>query len=666
MAKEGEILWSPSDRFKQETNVWAFMNWLKAHHGYEFSDYEALWEWSVDDIERCWKCLWEYFEIESSTPYECVLKSRAMPGATWFPGARVNYARHILRHADTDPDGMALRALSEIRPLGQVSWRELAARTAKVAATLREFGVQPGDRVASFMPNIPETVIAFLGAASIGAIWSNCSPEFGTKSALDRFQQIDPVVLFTVDGYRYQGKDFDRRDAVRELISALPSVKHTIGVSYLFAELDFKPTANSISFGQVLDREDPDPEGVFEDVSFNHPLWIVYSSGTTGLPKPFVHGHGGILLELSKFCTLHMNLKPSSVTFMFTTSGWITWNVLTGCLLTGSAVVLYDGNPVYPDADVLWRMAAETGTKFFGASPAFVSLMMDQGIVPGERYDMSALEGIFCTGSPASPDHFAWFYDKVKDDIWITSASGGTDISSSFVGGCPLLPVRAGEIQTRFLGADVHAFDDESNEIFDEVGEFVVTQPLPSMPLYFWNDKDDKRYRETYFDMYPGVWRHGDYFVMNSRGGCYVRGRSDATLNRHGVRMGTAEIYRTIEALEEIADSIIVNLDLPGGAFFMPLFVTIKEGFDLNEALKDKLRTVLKSYSPRHVPDEICEVESIPYTRTGKKMEVPVRKILMGMSLEETAYRDSMAIPESIDFFLDYAKKNTIKYFEIS
>ena len=660
MTQEGDILWTPSDEFKRQSNMAAFMQWLAQHRGYEFSDYEALWQWSVDDIERFWQCLWDYFALKSSSPYERVLGSRDMPGATWFPGARINYAEQILNNAKSN--GIAFKYLSELRPLGQVSWHELGQMAGKVAYKLRELGVKPGDRVVSFMPNIAETLVAFLGAASIGATWSNCAPEFGLNSALDRFGQVDPRILFTVDGYRYAGKDFDKRADVVELIKGLPSIERVISVSYLFADEAFLPTSDTIPWPQVQ-ADDVPSQLEFADVSFNHPLWIVYSSGTTGLPKPIVHGHGGITLELLKFCVFHMNLKPTSVTFMFTTSGWITWNVLGGCLLNGGTIVLYDGNPTYPDADVLWRMAAATGTTFFGASPAFVSLMMNEGVVPKERYDLSKIDSIFCTGSPASPDHFAWFYENVNDDLWINSASGGTDISSSFVGGCPLLPVRAGEIQTRLLGADVHSFDDDGNPISDEVGEFVVTQPLPSMPLFLWNDKDNKRYRESYFDTYPGIWRHGDYFVMNSRGGCYVRGRSDATLNRYGVRMGTAEIYRTIEALDEVADSLIVNLDLPDGGFFMPLFVKLMVNVDLDDDVINKIKSALRSYSPRHVPDDILAVTMIPYTRTGKKMEVPVRKILMGANINVADFRESMADPTSIEFFLGYAKDKTVAMF---
>ncbi len=656
MVREGDILWEPGEAFKQASNIAAFMRWLEAERGLVFADYEALWRWSVNDIEDCWATLWTYFDLQSSTPYECVLGSHDMPGAEWFPGAHINYPQHIFRHAERD--GIAVKYLSEIRPLAELSWRELAAMSARVATHLRAAGIEPGDRVVSFMPNIPETLIAFLGCASIGAVWSNCSPEFGTASALERFSQIEPVALFSVDGYRYGGKDFDRRAAVAELIAALPSVRHVVAVPYLFAAEPFAPVAHATSWAEVQATVVPEPFE-YAELPFSHPLWIVYSSGTTGLPKPFVHGHGGILLELLKFCTFHMNLKPDSVTFMFTTSGWITWNVLTGCLSTGSAVVLYDGNPTFPDADVLWRMAADTGTTFFGASPAFVSLMMEHAIVPRERYELSALEGIFCTGSPASPGHFAWFYDNVKPDVWITSASGGTDISSSFVGGCPLLPVRAGEIQTRFLGADVHAFDDDGNEIFDQVGEFVVTQPLPSMPLYFWNDPDMQRYRDSYFDTWPGVWRHGDYFVWNSRGGCYVRGRSDATLNRYGVRMGTAEFYRALEAVDSIADSLVVNLDLPDGGFFMPLFVKLRDDALLDATLEARICAVLKNYSPRHVPDEIRQVDVIPYTRTGKKMEVPVRKLLMGKSLTDAVYLDAMADSTAMDFFVGYARERT-------
>lgn len=656
--QEGQILWTPSPEFQQRTNIARYMRWLNEGEGLEFANYEELRQWSVADIERFWRSLWEYFELSSSTPFARVLESHAMPGARWFPGARINYAREILKR--TSQDGTALAYLSELRPLGRVSWADLASSSARVAQTLRQLGVMPGDRVVSFMPNIPETVIAFLGAARIGAIWSNCAPEFGIKSALDRFQQVAPVALFAVDGYRYGGRDFDRRGDVSTLLEALPSVRQVITVAYLQPQEPFRPVPHALTWDEMQATILPESGVEFEDTDFSQPLWIVYSSGTTGLPKAIVHSHGGVLLELLKFCSFHMNLGPRSTTFMFTTSGWITWNVLTGCLLTGSAIVLYDGNPTYPDADVLWRMAADTGTTFFGASPAFVSLMMEKAVSPRERYDLSALEGIFCTGSPASPAHFAWFYENVKEDLWINSASGGTDISSSFVGGCPLLPVRAGEVQTRILGADVHAFDDEGTEIFDAVGEFVVTQPLPSMPLYLWNDLDNERYRETYFDRYPGVWRHGDYFVMNSRGGCYVRGRSDATLNRHGVRMGTAEIYRTIEAVPEIADSLIVNLDLPSGAFFMPLFVKLRACAELDNALTNTIKAVLRAYSPRHVPDAILAVRQIPYTRTGKKMEVPVRRLMMGQISDVSDFRGSMAEPEALDFFLTYAAETTL------
>ncbi len=658
MMREGDILWTPSADYQRRTNIAGYMRWLTARDGVEFSDYEALWRWSVADIERFWRTLWDYFELQSPTPFARVLDSHEMPGARWFPGAQINYAREILRRSGSD--GVALSYLSELRPLGQVSWAELGEASARVAHTLRALGVQAGERVVSFMPNIPETVIAFLGAARIGAIWSNCAPEFGIKSALDRFQQVEPAVLFAVDGYRYGGRDFDRRADVATLIAALPTLRRVITVAYLNPEVPFRPLPDALIWDDVQATTPTDEGAAFADTDFSAPLWIVYSSGTTGLPKPIVHGHGGVLLELLKFCSFHMNLGPQSVTFMFTTSGWITWNVLTGCLLTGSTIVLYDGNPTYPNADVLWRMAADTGTTFFGASPAFVSLMMDKGVVPRAHYDLTALEGIFCTGSPASPEHFAWFYANVKDDLWINSASGGTDISSSFVGGCPLLPVRAGEIQTRFLGADVHAFDDEGHEIFDAVGEFVVTQPLPSMPLFLWNDPDNRRYRETYFEQYPGVWRHGDYFVMNSRGGCYVRGRSDATLNRYGVRMGTAEIYRTIQALPEVADSVVVNLDLPGGGFFMPLFVKLRPQVVLDARLEQTLNEALRQYSPRHVPDAILVVGQIPYTRTGKKMEVPVRRILMGLIADVSDFRDSMTEPDALDFFLSYAAETTL------
>ena len=658
MVQESDLLWEPGEAFKRDANITQFMTWLSQRHGLAFKDYDALWAWSVADIEFFWQCIWDYFEVESSTPHQCVLKNRDMPGATWFPGARVNFGRHLLSKARAGE--VAFHHLSEIRPRAYTTWDEVVDRTQKLATRMRALGVKPGDRVVSFMPAIAETAIAFYATVSIGAVWSCCSPDFGHSSVVDRFSQIDPVLIFAADGYRYGARDFDRRDEVKALIDALPTIEHVVTVPYLFADQSFAPVAGTLDWNTIQTEEPSIAPGdfQFEDVAFDHPLWIVYSSGTTGLPKPFVHGHGGILLEVLKYSTFHINLKPTSVTFLFSTTGWVVWNIVACCLITGSAAVFYDGNPAHPDVDVLWRMCAETRTTFFGTSPTFVSLMMANGVVPKDRYDLSSLEGVFCTGSPATPEQFAWFYENVRQDLWLTSQSGGTDVASGFVCGVPIMPVYAGEIQTRALGVDVHVYDDNGNIVIDQLGELVVRQAMPSMPLYFWKDEGNKRYIESYFETFPGSWRHGDYLMITSRGGCFVRGRSDSTLNRYGVRMGTAEIYRTVEALDEIRDSIIVNLDLPDGRFFMPLFVTMGPGHEMSDGLKDRICQALRSYSPRHVPDKIYAIDAIPYTLTGKKMEVPVRKILMGTPPEKAANRDTMANPDSIDYFVEFAREH--------
>lgn len=655
MVLEGDLLWEPGADFKREANIAAYMNWLRETRGLEFDNYEALWQWSVDDIEAFWQSIWDFYAVESTTAYDCVLSDRSMPGAKWFPGARVNFAQHVLRA--TRPGDVAIHAVSELRPLQQMKFDDLEEQVRKLATRLRELGVKPGDRVAACLPAIPEAAVALLATTAVGAVWSCCSPDFGTSSVLDRFSQIDPILIFAVDGYRYGGRDFDRRDQMKQLIESLPSIEHVIGVPYLYPDETFAPVAGTLDWRSILEHG-PIVSAVdfhFEDTAFDHPLWIVYSSGTTGLPKSFVHGHGGVLLEFLKFCALQLNLKPTSTTFLFSTTGWVTWNILVGSMMTGSSIVFYDGNPTAPDKEALWRIAEQTGTTFLGTSPAYVSLMMANGVVPAKHYDLSALEGVYCTGAPVSPEHFAWFYENVGEDLWVTSASGGTDVASAFVGGCPILPVRAGEIQTRFLGADVQSYNEEGEPVFDELGELVVRQPLPSMPLYLWKDDGGARYRESYFDTWPGVWRHGDYLMIKSGGGCYVRGRSDSTLNRHGVRIGTAEIYRTLEALDEISDSLIVNLDLPGGKSFMPLFVTLAAGCEMNDDLRDRINRALRSYSPRHVPEKIYEVQAIPYTLTGKKMEVPVRKILMGAEVKKAANLDAMADPSAIDYFVHFA-----------
>jgi acetoacetyl-CoA synthetase len=651
--REGSLLWTPSASQVAGANLTAFLSWL-AERGQRFDSYEALWRWSVEDLEGFWQAIWVYSGIESSVPPERVLGRRAMPGAEWFPGARLNYAQHILRNEAPGED--ALLSLSESAPLAATGWGQLAGQVRILATRLRGMGVRRGDRVASYLPNIPQAVIAMLATTSIGAIWASCSPDFGWRGVLDRFQQLMPKVLFCVDGYSYGGRRFDRSDELRQIIGGLAGLEQVIWLPYLNPDAA-APVPGALTWSEILDHP-PVPAGQFrfEQVPFGHPLWILFSSGTTGLPKAIVHGHGGILIEQLKLQRLHMDLRPGDRMFFFTTTGWMMWNFLVSSLLVGVCPVLYDGSPVYPRADVLWQLAQDCGVTFFGASPAYVDLLSQAGIVPGQLYDLSSLRAIMPAGSPVSAECTAWFYRNVKQDMWVATGSGGTDVCTGFVGGVPTQPVYAGEIQARHLGVAAHAFNERGQSVVGEVGELAVTAPMPSMPVALWGDTDGARYRESYFDQYPGIWRHGDFFRVNSRGGCFVLGRSDATLNRHGVRIGTAEVYRVLASMADVQDALIVNLDLSGGRFFMPLFVKLAGERLLDGPLEQRIRDRLRTeYTPRHVPDRIIQVPDIPVTLTGKKMEVPVRKILRGVPADEAANRNAMANPGSLDFFVHYA-----------
>jgi len=662
MVKEGELLWTPRPEFAEASNLTRYMRWLKQTRGTDYADYDALWRWSVTDIEGFWASIWEYFQVMSDQPYLRVLDRRAMPGGKWFEGSRLNYAEHLLR-TETGPGEArtVFHHLTENRPLQTMSWGELGRQVRILATQLRSLGVVPGDRVVSYMPNVPETAIAMMATIAIGAVWSSAAPEFGVKTVTERFSQIQPKILFASDGYRFGGKDFKRESEVRSIIADLPSLERVIWLPYLNPNGEVpQALPKAISWTRLMDREAvPREKFRFERVDYDHPLWIVFSSGTTGLPKAIVHSHAGVLLEHLKLMHFHLNLGPQSVMFFYSTTGWMMWNLLLAALVTGSAAVLYDGNPAYPSLDFLWKLAADTGATSFGASPTYVQMMEKAGLRPGEQYDLSRLEGVVVAGAPSTPETFDWFYRCVKRDLWVTSQSGGTELCSGFVGASPLLPVHAGEIQTRLLGMDVHAWSEDGKELFDEVGELVATSPFPSMPIRFWNDTGGKRYHESYFEVYPGVWRHGDFIKINPRGGCYIYGRSDSTLNRYGVRIGTAEIYRAVEQVEEIADSLIVCCELPGGHFFMPLFLRLKPGAQFDDALRERVATRLRSdCSPRHVPDRMYQVEAVPYTLTGKKMEVPVRKILMGWPLEKAASRDAMMNPEAIDYFVRFAQES--------
>jgi acetoacetyl-CoA synthetase len=624
-----------------------------AEHGIETDGYHDLWRWSVENLEEFWESIWDHFDVRASAPYERVLGSRTMPGAEWFPGGRLNFVEHVFR--DRDPGAVAVRHASELRPLAETSWGELEVDTRRVAAALRASGVGPGDRVVAYVPNIVEAVVAFLACASIGAIWSSCSPDFGARSVVDRFAQIEPRVLFAVDGYRYGGRDHDRLDVVRGLQDALPTLEQTIVLGYLEAEPELGRLRAATRWEDFL------AEGAgaleLEQVAFDHPLWVLYSSGTTGLPKAIVHGHGGILLELLKQLGLHVDLQADDRLFWFTTTGWMMWNFVVAGLLTEASVVLYDGNPGYPDLGALWRLAEEAGITTFGTSASYIAACIKDGVDPWAGRDLSRLRAVGSTGSPLSPDGFDWVYDRLGPDVWLFSTSGGTDLCTAFVGGVPTLPVYRGELQARALGAKVEAWNADGISVVGEVGELVITEPMPSMPLRLWGDEDGSRYRASYFETYPGVWRHGDWIELTDRGTAIITGRSDATINRAGVRMGTAEIYRAALAVDEVVDALVVDLPRPGTQGFMPLFVVLRDGVELDDELVSRIRgRIREDCSPRHVPDEIRAVPAIPRTLSGKVLEVPVKRILTGEPVDTTLSRDALANPEALRPFEELAR----------
>jgi acetoacetyl-CoA synthetase len=635
-----EVLWRPSEERVERAWLTRYQRWLASARGLEFDDYQELWRWSVDDLDGFWSSIVDFLEVRFDQPPRAVLGSRSMPGAEWFPGAQLSYPRHIFR--ERDPDAVALRHASELRSVGEWTWERLRSETAAVAAGLHALGVGPGDRVAAYMPNIPETVASFLACASLGAVWSSAAPEFGARSVIDRFSQIEPKVLLAVDGYRYGGRDYDRLAAVDEIAAAIPSLQRVVRLGYL--------AGSGWEEGFAV----PGADLEFTPVAFDHPLWVLYSSGTTGLPKPIVHGHGGMLVEQLKNGYLHLDAQAGDRLFWFSTTGWMMWNFLVGVLLTEASIVLFDGNPGYPDMDRLWDFAEETGMTTFGTSAAFIAGCMKAEVSPrGDERGLAGLQAVGSTGSPLSPEGFRWIYDSLGDETWLFSTSGGTDMCTAFVGGVPTLPVYLGELQGRMLGASVEAWDVSGRPLVDEVGELVITKPMPSMPLFFWGDDSGERYRESYFEMYPGVWRHGDWIKITGRGTAVIYGRSDSTINRGGVRMGTAEIYRAVLALDEVVDALVVDVPRDGTDGWMPLFVVMREGEALDDSLVGAIRRrIREDVSPRHVPDEIRAVPEIPRTLSGKVLEVPVKRILMGTPPEEAASRESLANPSALDYFV--------------
>ncbi len=653
-AATGELLWTPSAEAIERSNLTAYMRWVEAERGLRFDgDYHALWRWSVDQLEDFWQSIWDYFDVRHAGEPSAVLAERSMPGARWFEGTHLNYAEHIFR--DRDPAAVAVRHAAEGGEPGEITWGDLRSRVGSFAAGLRSLGVERGDRVVAYLPNSPAALIGFLATASIGAVWSSCSPDFGVGSVVDRFAQVEPKILLAVDGYTYGGRAFDRMDVVAELERSMPSLEHTVLVGYLDADADPGRLDHGVGWREV-EAMGAGAELEFDRVPFDHPLWILYSSGTTGLPKAIVQGHGGILLEQLKKLHLHVDAQPGDRVFWFTTTGWMMWNFLIGILLTEASIVLYDGNPGHPDMEALWRLAAETEMTTFGTSASFVAACMKAGAEPGRDRDLSSLRAVGSTGSPLAPEGFQWIYDQVGADTWLFSTSGGTDVCTAFVGGVPTLPVYRGELQARSLGCAVDAFDEDGNPLVDEVGELVITEPMPSMPLYLWGDDDGSRYRASYFEMYPGVWRHGDWIEITSRGTAIIYGRSDSTINRSGIRMGTSEIYRAVASVEEVVDALVVDIPKPGTEGWMPLFVVLAEGAELDDELIAEIkRRIRQSCSPRHVPDEVLEIDEVPRTLSGKVLEVPVKRILTGTPVERAASRDSLANPASLDYFVELA-----------
>jgi acetoacetyl-CoA synthetase len=610
-AREGRVLWEPGAELLRDSKMARYM----AARG--CSSYDELWRWSVEDLDGFWRSLWELYEVGPAP--ERALARADMPGAEWFPGVELSYAERLFRGARSGET--AIVHASESQPLAELTWDELADQVAYCAAGLRRLGVRRGDRVAAYLPNVPEAVVAFLACASIGAVWSSCAPEFGTPTVVDRFAQIEPKVLIATEGYRYGGRDFDRRERVAELEAALPSLEHTVLVPSGWEDLLSEPAPLE-----------------FEQVPFDHPLWVLFSSGTTGLPKAIVQGHGGILLEHLKKLNLHSNLGPGDRFFWYTTTGWMMWNFLVGGLLAQSAIVLYDGQP---DPAGLWEFAADAGVTCFGTSAGFIGACMKSGVEPPA---LPRLRSVGSTGSPLPVEGFEWVYDKLGD-VWLFSTSGGTDLCTAFVGACPVLPVRAGELQARALGASVEAWDEQGRPLVDQVGELVITKPMPSMPLFFWNDPDGERYRESYFDMYPGVWRHGDWIKITPGGSAVIYGRSDSTINRGGVRMGTSELYSAIEGVDAVLDSLVVDVD-------DRILLFVVTSAELDDGLVDEIRRrVREDCSPRHVPDAIHRIDEVPRTLSNKKLEVPVKRILQGGDPSKVASRDSLANPAALDWF---------------
>ncbi len=648
---QGQVIWTPSEEMRERSEIGRYLAWLEAERGLAFAGYHELHRWSVADLEGFWGSIWDFYEIRAETPYERVLGSDAMPGAVWFPGARLNYAAHMVGR-DEDVDSVAVVARSQTREPLELTFGELRDQVARARAGLQRLGVGPGDRVVAYLPNIPETLVAFLAAASLGAIWATCPPEFGPRSVLDRLGQLEPTVLLAVAGYRWGATFVDRREQVAAVREGLPSLRTVVHVRYAGGADDALP--DTVSWDSLLADAGPLE---FDPVPFAHPLYVLFSSGTTGLPKPIIHGHGGILVEHFKNLGLCFDVRRGDRLLWFTTTAWMMWNALVSTLLLRASIVMIDGNPAYPDLSFQWQLVEETRPTFFGLSPAFTMACRKEGLEPGRRFDLSSIRALSEAGSPLPLDGYDWLYEQVGPNVFLNVGSGGTDVCSGIVSGYPLLPVYAGEIAAPCLGVDAVAFDPQGEPVVGELGELVIRRPMPSMPVGLWNDPDGSRYRAAYFDHFPGVWRHGDWVMFTERGSSVITGRSDATLNRGGVRLGTSEFYSVVEEFDEVLDSLVVHLGDPDELI---LFVVLRPGVELDDELRGRIAGGLRSaLSPRHAPDTIVAVPAIPRTLTGKKLELPVKRILTGTSVADVVARDALVDPASIEAFAAYAGTRT-------
>ena len=645
----GQTLWTPPADARERSEIGRYLTWLERERGLSFASYDELHRWSVTDLEGFWGSLWDYFEIQAAVPYERVLGSDGMPGAEWFPGARLNYAQRLLGRAE-DTDRIAILARSQSRGPIDLTFGDLREQVARCRAGLQRLGVGPGDRVVAYLPNIPETLIAFAATASLGAVWATTPPEFGPRSVLDRLGQLEPDVLLAAAGYRYGDKLIDRREQVAEVRAGLPTLRTVVHVPYAGGDEDALPDA--VSWDDVV--AEPGPLA-FDPVPFAHPLMVLFSSGTTGLPKAIVHGHGGILIEHLKNHALSWDLGPSDRLLWFTTTAWMMWNALVSVLLTRASIVMIDGNPGWPDLGFQWRLVEETKATFFGLSPAFTMACRKEGLEPGRDLDLASVKTVCEAGSPLPPEGYEWLYEQFGPGLFLNVGSGGTDVCTGIVQGYPTLPVWCGEMSAPCLGVDAVAYDVDGNQVVGELGELVIRKPMPSMPVRFWGDEDGSRYLGAYFDHYPGVWRHGDWILFTAKGSSMITGRSDATLNRGGVRLGTSELYSVVEEFDEVLDSLVVHLE---AADDLLLFVVLRPGGELDDDLRARLSNALRNgLSPRHRPDDIVAVPAIPRTMTGKKLELPVKRILTGTAVSDVVSRDALVDPTAIEPFAAYARE---------